>query len=44
MLGDKDAVATIAVKDIKVARKFCADTLGLTQVGAEGRELIVFRG
>jgi catechol 2,3-dioxygenase-like lactoylglutathione lyase family enzyme len=44
MLGDKDAVATIAVKDIKVARKFYADTLGLTQVGAEGQELIVFRG
>jgi catechol 2,3-dioxygenase-like lactoylglutathione lyase family enzyme len=44
MLGDKDAVATIAVKDIKVARKFYADTLGLTQVGADGQELIVFRG
>lgn len=29
MLGDKDAMATIAVKDTKVARKFYEDTLGL---------------
>lgn len=29
MLGDKDAVATIAVKDTTVARKFYEDTLGL---------------
>jgi catechol 2,3-dioxygenase-like lactoylglutathione lyase family enzyme len=43
MLGDKDAIATIAVKDIKVASKFYEGTLGLTQVDAEGQELIVFR-
>jgi len=29
MLGDKDAIATIAVKDIDVARKFYEGTLGL---------------
>ena len=29
MLGDKDAVATIAVKDLEVARKFYEGTLGL---------------
>ena len=29
MLGDKDAVATIAVKDLEAARKFYVDTLGL---------------
>jgi len=29
MLGDKDAVATIAVKDLDVARKFYEGTLGL---------------
>jgi catechol 2,3-dioxygenase-like lactoylglutathione lyase family enzyme len=43
MLGDKDAAANIAVKDLATARKFYADTLGLTAVGAEGEELIVFR-
>jgi len=43
MLGDKDAVANIAVRNLQVARKFYEDTLGLTQVGAEGEELIVFR-
>ena len=29
MLGDKDAIATIPVKDIETARKFYQDTLGL---------------
>lgn len=43
MLGDKDAAANLAVKDIKKARTFYEDTLGLTKVGAEGAELIVFR-
>jgi catechol 2,3-dioxygenase-like lactoylglutathione lyase family enzyme len=43
MLGDKDAVANLAVKDLKTAKKFYEDTLGLKQVGAEGQELIVFK-
>ena len=43
MLSDKDAAANIAVKNLETARKFYEDTLGLTQVGAEGQELIVFR-
>ena len=43
MLGNKDAVANIAVKNLEAARKFYEDTLGLKQVGAEGEELIVFR-
>jgi catechol 2,3-dioxygenase-like lactoylglutathione lyase family enzyme len=43
MLGDKDAAANIAVKNMETARKFYEGTLGLTQVGAEGEELIVFR-
>src|SRR5258708_33131299 len=30
MLGDNDALATIAVKDIKASRKFYEETLGLT--------------
>jgi catechol 2,3-dioxygenase-like lactoylglutathione lyase family enzyme len=32
MLGNKDAIATIAVKDINVARKFYQGTLGLKEV------------
>jgi predicted enzyme related to lactoylglutathione lyase len=34
MLANKDAVATVAVKDLKAAKKFYGDTLGLkpTQV------------
>jgi catechol 2,3-dioxygenase-like lactoylglutathione lyase family enzyme len=44
MLGDKDAVANIAVKNLETAKKFYEETLGLTQVGAEGQEeVIVFR-
>jgi catechol 2,3-dioxygenase-like lactoylglutathione lyase family enzyme len=43
MLGDKNAAANIAVKNMETARKFYEGTLGLTQVGAEGEELIVFR-
>jgi catechol 2,3-dioxygenase-like lactoylglutathione lyase family enzyme len=43
MLGDKNAAANIAVKDLATARKFYEGTLGLTQVDAEGEELIVFR-
>ena len=29
MLANKDAVATVAVKDLKAAKKFYGDTLGL---------------
>ncbi|HET7553355.1 MAG TPA: VOC family protein [Gemmatimonadaceae bacterium] len=43
LLGDRPAVANIAVKDLDVAREFYEDTLGLTPVGEEGNELIVFR-
>jgi catechol 2,3-dioxygenase-like lactoylglutathione lyase family enzyme len=43
MLGTKDAAANIAVKNMETARKFYEGTLGLTRVGAEGQELIVFR-
>lgn len=42
-LGDKDAVANIAVKDLKIAKKFYEDTLSLKQVDAEGQEVIVFK-
>jgi len=43
MLGDIDAAANIAVKNLDAAKKFYEDTLGLKQVGAEGQELIAFR-
>jgi catechol 2,3-dioxygenase-like lactoylglutathione lyase family enzyme len=43
VLGDKDAVANIAVKNLETAKKFYEETLGLTQIGAEGQEVIVFR-
>jgi catechol 2,3-dioxygenase-like lactoylglutathione lyase family enzyme len=43
MLGNKDAVANVAVKDLDVATKFYRNTLGLTPVHQEGKELVVFR-
>ena len=43
MLGDKEAVANIAVKNLETAKKFYEETLGLTQIGAEGQEVIVFQ-
>ena len=43
MLGDRDAVANLAVKNVQDAKKFYEGTLGLKQVDAEGSELIVFK-
>jgi catechol 2,3-dioxygenase-like lactoylglutathione lyase family enzyme len=43
MLEDQDATATVAVKDINVARKFYEGTLGLKQVHAEGSEALVYK-
>lgn len=43
MLGNKDAAANIAVRNIETARKFYGGTLGLKQVDAEGEELIAYR-
>lgn len=43
MLKDSNAVANIAVRDIEAARKFYADTLGLTEVSRMGDEVIVFK-
>ena len=42
MLNDRDAIATLAVKDLQVAGQFYRDTLGLEQVDAEGDEVLVF--
>jgi catechol 2,3-dioxygenase-like lactoylglutathione lyase family enzyme len=43
MLGDNQAVATVAVRDLDAAKKFYADILGLKQVGAEGQEAAVYK-
>ena len=43
MLGNKEAAANIAVKNLEKAKKFYEDILGLTQIGAEGQEVIVFK-
>jgi catechol-2,3-dioxygenase len=40
MLGDKEAIATVAVKDLGVARKFYEGVLGLKVTSAEGSEAI----
>lgn len=43
MLRDTDAVANLAVKDLKVAKKFYEGTLGLEPVDVDGDELVVYR-
>jgi catechol 2,3-dioxygenase-like lactoylglutathione lyase family enzyme len=42
MLGDKDVIATVAVKDLATARKFYEGTLGLKVKSAEGSEALTF--
>jgi len=43
MLNDTDAVANLAVKDLKTAKKFYEGTLGLEPIDAQGGEVIVYR-
>jgi catechol 2,3-dioxygenase-like lactoylglutathione lyase family enzyme len=43
MLNDTDAIANLAVKDLKTAKKFYEGTLGLEPVDAQGEEVIVYR-
>jgi len=43
MLGDKEAVATLAVKDLAAARKFYEGTLGLQPVDTQGSEAVTYR-
>ncbi len=43
MLGGKDAMATIAVRDVKAARKFYEGTLGLKLVGDDMPEAPVYQ-
>ena len=43
MLADKDAVATVAVKDLKAAKKFYGDTLGLKSVPVPEPEVLNYK-
>lgn len=42
MLSGKDAIAMIAVKNVKDAAKFYEDTLGLQRLSSEGEEVITY--
>jgi catechol 2,3-dioxygenase-like lactoylglutathione lyase family enzyme len=43
MLGNKNAIATVAVKDIQAARRFYEDQLGLTPAMAEMNGVITYK-
>lgn len=43
MLGNRNAVANLAVKDLATAKKFYEGTLGLTVAATEGEEVIVYQ-
>jgi catechol 2,3-dioxygenase-like lactoylglutathione lyase family enzyme len=43
MLGSKNAIANIAVRNLDTARRFYEGTLGLKAVGTEGEELVAFK-
>jgi catechol 2,3-dioxygenase-like lactoylglutathione lyase family enzyme len=42
MLADWPAVATVAVKDLAVAKRFYEGVLGLTQIGSQGEETVTY--
>jgi len=43
MLGASEAIATVAVKDLTVARKFYEEVLGLELARATGSEALTFK-
>jgi catechol 2,3-dioxygenase-like lactoylglutathione lyase family enzyme len=43
MLSDNEAIATVAVKDLKIAATFYEDKLGLKVASREGEELIGYQ-
>ena len=43
VLSETDAVANLAVRDLKLARHFYEEVLGFERVGQEADELIVYR-
>src|SRR5437588_10917541 len=44
MLGDKEAVPTVAVRDLAAAKKFYGDTLGLEELPSLEKEVLNFKG
>ena len=42
-LAEQDAVANLAVRDLKTARKFYEETVGLTPVDRQGDEVVVYK-
>jgi catechol 2,3-dioxygenase-like lactoylglutathione lyase family enzyme len=42
MLGDRQAIATLAVRDLASAKRFYETSLGLKQIDAEGDEAVVY--
>jgi len=43
MLGERNAVANIAVRNLEIAKKFYEKTLGLKQVDAQEDEVVVYK-
>jgi catechol 2,3-dioxygenase-like lactoylglutathione lyase family enzyme len=43
MLGNREAVANLAVSDLERTRRFYERTLGLTPVAHQGEELVVYK-
>lgn len=43
MLGNKDVMTDLAVKDLKTAKKFYEEILGLKLTRGEGDEALIFR-
>ena len=43
MLSNRDAIATLAVRDLKTARRFYEGTLGLTPIATEGDEVVTYK-
>ena len=43
MLGNRDAIATVAVKNFKAAREFYEGKLGLSPAGVEEQGMITYR-
>ena len=43
MLGETDAIANLAVKDLDAAKRFYEGTLGLRPVDAQDGELVVYK-
>jgi catechol-2,3-dioxygenase len=43
MIGDRDAIATIAVRDLKAARKFYTDVLGLKPMPVAEPEVLNYK-